>query len=380
MLNLFIKIAVQRYNFFFNSQSISSFFFTFAVNFSEMKRKKAKIFFLALGLTAFVCALATSLLYLKIQSPAFNIDSNVDIFIDDRRDYTQLVETLTNDAQMKHPALFNRLAALMKFGPNNLKSGHYQITPNTSLPNAIRMFRNGQQTPVKITFNNIRLKNDLAERIGGQLMFGPERLLQKLNNPEICKNFGLDTITIVTLFIPNTYEMYWNISPDKFLERMKREHDRFWTETRIEKAAKIPLSPLQVSILASIVEEETALTEDYPIVAGLYINRLRKGMPLQADPTVKFAVGDFALKRILFAHLEVESPYNTYLHAGLPPGPIRIPSPTAIDAVLNFTDHNYLYMVANEDLSGHTRFATTLNEHNRNARRYQEALNRKGIK
>jgi UPF0755 protein len=345
-----------------------------------MKLKTARFFFFFAGIAAVICVLTAGLLYFKIKSPAFDIDREVHVFIDENRDYDRLMATLRNEAKMKNPAIFNRLASVMKFTPNALKTGHYVISPTTSLPDAIRMFRNGQQTPVKITFNNIRLKSDLTERVGSQLMFGSDALLKKLNDSTACSACGLDTTTIVTLFIPNTYEVFWNISPEKFLERMKREHDRFWTEARIEKAKKIPLSPEQVSILASIVEEETALTEDYPTVAGLYINRLRKGMPLQADPTVKFAVGDFALKRILFAHLEVESPYNTYRHTGLPPGPIRIPSQAAIDAVLNFERHNYLYMVAREDLSGHTRFSSTLQEHAMNARRYQEALNRMGIR
>jgi UPF0755 protein len=182
------------------------------------------------------------------------------------------------------------------------------------------------------------------------------------------------------MFIPNTYEVYWNTPAEKLIERMKREYDVFWNNDRRRKAENIRLTPIEVSILASIVEEETAAPDEYPIVAGLYLNRLYKGMMLQADPTVKFAVGDFSLRRILNRHLEVDSPYNTYMYAGLPPGPIRIPSPKSIDAVLNHTVHNYLYMCAKEDFSGRHNFAVTLKEHNKNAEKYRAELNRRGIK
>jgi UPF0755 protein len=211
-------------------------------------------------------------------------------------------------------------------------------------------------------------------------MFDQEALLEKLNNQGVCKSFGFDNNTIMCMFIPNTYEVYWTISITQFLERMKKEHERFWTSERLNKARELSLSPVEVSILASIVEEETAAYSEYPIVAGLYINRLRKGWLLQADPTVKFAVGDFELRRILNFHLETDSPYNTYKNPGLPPGPIRIPSIAGIDAVLNYTHHNYLFMVAKEDFSGRHNFAVTLSEHNRFAEKYRAALNRNNIR
>jgi UPF0755 protein len=317
--------------------------------------------------------------YYKISSPFFDIDRDLDIYINEKEDYQTLLSNLKSNAHIKDIALFEQLAKYMHFS-NNLKTGRYVISPSTSCLSAVRMFRNGQQTPVKITFNNIRLKTELAEKLGSQLMLDPEILLEKLNNPEVCRSLGFDTTTIVTLFIPNTYDMYWNISVERFLERMKKEYERFWTAERLDKAKKIPLSPVEVAILASIVEEETANASDYAMVAGLYINRLRKGMLLQADPTVKFATGNFALQRILYVHLEIESPYNTYKYKGLPPGPIRISSIAGMDAVLNFSEHNYLFMTAKEDFSGKINFAVTLSEHNRNARKYQEALNKNHIR
>jgi UPF0755 protein len=343
-----------------------------------MKRKILKItlalilfFFLAgAGLGGFA--------YYKINSPFFGISNPVDIYIHEDRSFSKLMSVLESEARLKNRPVFEHLASFMHL-PENIKTGKYRISPEATCLDAIRMFRSGQQIPVRITFNNVRLKEDFAERIGKQLIFGPQALSGVLNNPVVCESFGFDTLTIACMFIPNTYEMYWNITVDNFLERMKKEYDRFWTQERLEKAKSIPLSPVETAILASIVEEETAAQSEYPVVAGLYINRLRKGMLLQADPTVKFAVGDVTLRRILFSHLEVDSPYNTYKNPGLPPGPIRIPSVAGIDAVLNYAQHHYLFMVAKEDFSGKHNFATTLSEHTNNAKKYQAALNRNNI-
>jgi UPF0755 protein len=345
-----------------------------------MQGKTFRKIFIAICIAAVICCGVAGFVFYKIYSPVFGITENFDVYIDQNSNFDKLMQTLKNEAKLKNPAIFEQTAKFMKFLPENLKTGHYVVTPKMSAVEAVRMFRNGHQTPVKIKFNNIRLKRDFAEKIAEQLMFDKDEFFNKLNNPDVCRSFGLDTTTIITLFIPNTYEMYWNISIDNFLDRMKREHERFWTDARKAKAAAIPLTQPEVATLASIVEEETALASDYPIVAGLYINRLRKGMKLQADPTVKFAVGDFSLRRILYAHLDTDSPYNTYKYKGLPPGPIRIPSIATIDAVLNYTHHNYLFMTAKEDFSGKTNFAETLAEHSRNARKYQDALNKKGIR
>jgi UPF0755 protein len=327
--------------------------------------------FLLLGATGGV-------VYYTINSRAFDIKKATCIYINQKKDYNDLLFQLKYTARVKDINLFTQLATAMKY-PENVKTGRYEITPKTTYLEAVRMLRSGRQTPVKLTFNNIRLKEDFAERIGTQLMFDSNILLERLRDPITTASLGFDTTTILTLFIPNTYEIYWNIPVDKFLERMKKEYNRFWTSERLKKADAIHLSPVEISILASVVEEETSAKSEYPIVAGLYINRLKKGMLLQADPTVKFAVGDVTLKRILNAHLQVESPYNTYKYSGLPPGPIRIPSISAINGALNYQEHYYLYMCAKEDFSGTHNFAVTLDEHSRNAQRYQAALNRKHI-
>ncbi|MDR1763045.1 MAG: endolytic transglycosylase MltG [Dysgonamonadaceae bacterium] len=343
------------------------------------KQRKKKAFIAVICVFLAIILILAGLIYKNLLSPSFGITQPVSIYVDENKDFNDIMLQLKDKAKLKNPALFQKMAEAMNY-PKNIKTGKYDIEPNMNCLQAVRMMRNGIQSPVKLTFNNARLKSDLAEKIGGQMMFGSGNLLAELDNSQVCSSLGFDTATITAMFIPNTYEVYWNIPVEQFLKRMKREYERFWTEARLEKAKSLSLSPIEVSILASIVEEETASKTEYPMVAGLYINRLRKGMLLQADPTVKFAVGDFALRRILFSHLEVDSPYNTYKYAGLPPGPIRVPSAAGIDGVLNYSRHNYLYMAAKEDFSGQHNFAVTLAEHNRNARRYQQALNSRGIR
>jgi UPF0755 protein len=330
-----------------------------------------------LGMAAVLAVIGGFICY-KINSPAFGVRTINYVYINEKKDYANLIAQLKTSTHLKNVDLFVRLAQIMKY-PENVKSGRYEITPRTTYLGAIRMLRSGHQIPVKLTFNNIRLKEEFAEKIGEQMMFDSDTLLNYLNDPDVTASLGFDTSTILTLFIPNTYEIYWNTPADNFLKRMKKEYDHFWTDQRRRKANSINLSPVEVSILASIVEEESALPSEYPIIAGLYLNRLRKGMFLQADPTVKFAAGNLALKRITNRHLLVESPYNTYQNPGLPPGPIRIPSIKGIDAILNYREHNYLYMCAKEDFSGAHNFAVTLTEHHLNAQKYQAALNRNHI-
>ena len=219
----------------------------------------------------------------------------------------------------------------------------------------------------------------------GKYAIDPEEgifaVLRKLkNDSSFCAKMGYDTATIVCLFVPNTYEVYWNTPIENFLTRMKKEHDKFWNNDRQAKAAALGLNPNEVCTLASIIDEETSNNPEKPMIARMYLNRLKKGMPLQADPTVKFALKDFALKRIYHNMLNTDSPYNTYKNTGLPPGPIKVASVAGIDAVLNAPDHQYLYMCAKEDFSGTHNFASSYSEHLRNAAKYSKALNERGIK
>ena len=236
-----------------------------------------------------------------------------------------------------------------------------------------------QQTPVRVTIPATRDVQQAIGIISRQIMADSAQLAE-YTHPIAMSCFGYDKANIPAFFLPDTYEVYWDITAEDFFEKMAGWNRKYWNEERKAKAKAAGLTPLQVATLASIVDEETANTAEMPTVAGLYINRLKRGMPLQADPTVKFALGDPTRQRILKKDLEVNSPYNTYKHTGLPPGPIRIPSKQAIESVLNHSKHNYLYMCAKEDFSGTHNFAKTLSEHNANAKRYQNALNKLNIK
>ena len=260
------------------------------------------------------------------------------------------------------------------------RTGHYRIQPGESVFDVYRKFRNGIQTPVRVTVSQVRTLDQLASRLARQIMLDSASMATVLHDSAYCAQLGYTWQTLPALFIPNTYEMWWNTSMDKFMQRMQRENKTFWTEARTKKAEALGLTPVEVVTLASIVSEETAYVPEMPKVAGMYLRRLQIGMPLQADPTVKFAVGDFSLRRIYFKHLEIESPYNTYKNKGLPPGPICVPPVSAIDAVLYNEQHGYLYMCAKEDFSGSHNFARTYSQHLANARRYVRALNKRGIK
>jgi UPF0755 protein len=268
---------------------------------------------------------------------------------------------------------------------DNIRPGRYVFAKKTGqkgLTNLefVRMIRSGAQAPVNVTFNNVRLKSELAARLCRNTVADPQEFQQLINNPEFVATLGFDTISIATMFIPNTYQVYWTTDARGLIERMKREYDLFWNEKRRVRAQEIGLTPVEVSVLASIVQAETQKNDEKPIVAGLYMNRLAKNMTLGADPTLIFALQDFTIKRVLDKDKQVESPYNTYKYTGLPPGPINIPEPSSLEAVLNYEPHNYLYMCAKEDFSGYHRFAVTYDQHLANARKYQRALNQAGIR
>lgn len=320
---------------------------------------------------------AGAYLYSTVFKP-FRLNETAYIYIDSDKNYEDIVYQLKEKANLPSEKIFRMLAERMNY-PNTVKTGRYAIKDGMNMPEVIRMLRSGNQTPVNITFNNMRTKENLAGRLSQQLMLDSTELLNALNDAATVERLGFNENTIVAMFIPNTYEVYWDTSIDKLLNRMKREYDAFWNEDRKSKAEKLELTPVEVSTLASIVEEEATYADEYPIVAGLYLNRLKKGMRLEADPTVKYAVGDFGLRRILFSHLEVESPYNTYKNTGLPPGPIRIPSVAAINGTLSPQSHSYIFMVAKDDFSGRHDFSVTHAEHARKAAAYQRALNERKI-
>jgi UPF0755 protein len=268
---------------------------------------------------------------------------------------------------------FAFLARLMDYD-DNIKDGRYVLKANMTNLQAIRTLRLGKQEPVRITFNNVRLLKDLSEKITANLDMTPEAFEAAAVKFAINNTAGFTKDNLMVMFIPNTYEVYYNIAPDALMKRMQQEYEMFWNETRTSKATSVGLTPVEVSVLASIVQAETVKQEEASIIAGLYINRLKQGMPLQADPTLVFASGDFNLKRVLNEHKEIDSPYNTYKYAGLPPGPINMPRVNCIDAVLDYTPSKYLYMCAKEDFSGRHNFTDNYREQVNNAKKYQRAL------
>jgi UPF0755 protein len=269
--------------------------------------------------------------------------------------------------------------ATRKHYPEKVKPGRYRLTDGMSNNALVNELRAGLQEPVKLSFSNARTRADLAKKLTAKLEIKPQQLDSLLNSNNYLQPLGFDTTTITGMFIPNTYEVLWTIKPDELVTRMHEEYEKFWTPERRQKAEAMNLTPKEVSTLASIVQSETNKADERPRVAGVYVNRLQMGMPLEADPTVVFALGDFSKQRVLNRDKAVESPYNTYKYKGLPPGPICVPDPVSINAVLNYEKHNYLYFCAKEDFSGYSNFACTLSEHMQNARRYQQELNRRHI-
>ncbi|MEI7829866.1 MAG: endolytic transglycosylase MltG [Prolixibacteraceae bacterium] len=297
------------------------------------------------------------------------------LYIHEKDTFEQVVKILKENDCLTNVASFERFAEIKDYD-TNIRPGAYRIKPGWSNNELINILRSGAQSPVMVKFNSVRTLEDLAGKLARQLMCDSSSFLTLFKNDSSTIRMGFVPATLPALFIPNTYSIYWTISPSGFLTRMKREHELFWNDARKLKAKNIGLSTNQVATLASIVQEESNKNDDRAMIAGVYLNRLKKNWPLQADPTIRFALGDFTIRRILTAQLEVDSPYNTYKNAGLPPGPVNIPEISALDAVLNYKVHDYYYFCAKEDFSGYTNFAKTLSEHNRNAKRYHEALSR----
>lgn len=264
--------------------------------------------------------------------------------------------------------------------PKNIKAGKYALEPGMNNKDLVRKLRSGLQEPVQFRFQNIRLKSDFAKHVSTLIEPDSVEIMELLNSDSLATAYGFNQENFYSMFIPNTYELWWNTSAEKFFERMHNEYSKFWNEERLTKAEAINLTPIEVSILASIVRGEALHNDEMPKIAGLYLNRLKRGILLQADPTVIFAAQDFSIRRVLNKHLLINSPYNTYIHKGLPPGPITQPSIAAIDAVLNHQKHDYLYMCAKDDFSGYHNYAKTMAEHLVNARRFQRALDQRNIK
>ena len=325
---------------------------------------------------AFIIAI-TVCTYLLFWDKTFNIQETTYLYIDEDDNLDSVKVKLNNQSSPKTLYGFEKMADWKNY---RVKSGRYKVTPEDNVLSVFKRLQRGEQTPIRLTIPSVRTIPQLAQILDKKLMIDSARIATYLTDTSTCGEYGFEPHTIACIFIPNTYEVYWNTSIEKLMQRMQKEHQNFWNNGRAEKAKKIHLSPIEVVTLASIVDEETIKNDEKPKVAGMYLNRIRIGMPLQADPTVKFALQDFGLRRIYQKHLKVESPYNTYKNKGLPPGPIRIASIAGIDAVLHHTPSKYLYMCAKEDFSGYHNFARTYSEHRSNAAKYVKALNKRGIK
>ena len=316
--------------------------------------------------------------YQMLYSPNFLINAEEKfIIIEENTDFNELIKKLEDDTLINDILSFSFLSKLMEY-QENIKIGAYKVKMNMSNYEMITMLRSGNQTPIKLTFAYARKIEDLAEKITTKLKMTKDDLLNYLN--ENINNYsGFKKTDIISIFLPDTYEVYWNISPKKLTNKMYSEYKKFWNEERLSKLDKINLNQKEAIVLASIVASESRMLDEADRIAGLYINRLNRNMRLQADPTLIFAANDFTIRRVLNKHKKIKSPYNTYIHRGLPPGPIRLASKKYIDAVLNYEKHNYIYMCAKEDFSGYHAFATNLSDHNRNAKKFQIALNRRKI-
>ena len=308
-----------------------------------------------------------------------SVTEATEIFIPTGSTYDALVDSLMTHKVIEDPSAFNHVARTRSLS-SCVKGGRYVVQPGMSFFRLVNKLRSGNQDALRLTINKHRTAEQLCQMLGTKLELQPDSLLALLCDSATAAHYGLTPQTMLCLFIPNTYDIYWTTTPQQLLDRMQKEYSRFWTPLRKGQCTTLGLSPEEVITLASIVEEETNQNDEKPLIASVYLNRLRKGMLLQADPTVKYAVGNFTLRRILHKHLAADSPYNTYLYPGLPPGPICLPSIKSIDAVLANFPSNYLYFCAKEDFSGHHNFAATPQQHLQNAQRFHQAMNQRGIR
>lgn len=344
---------------------------------SEKNNRKPK-FLIALGILILLLAFIGFNYYLKYYGPNVT-DKQEYLYIRTGSNFTNVLKTIKTEGIVKDTTSFVQVAYSEKY-ENRVKPGKYRLHDGMGNKKFIRMLALGEQEPVKLSFQNVRLKTTFAGMIGKKLEADSSSIIHLLDSAAYLKTFGFTPDNVYVMFMPNSYTMNWNGSAEKFFVRMNEEYQKFWTPERKEQAKAEGLTPIQVSILASIVDAEALHDNEMPTVAGLYINRLNRGMKLEADPTVIFAIKDFTIKRVLNKDKIFNSSYNTYLNAGLPPGPIMMPSVNAVKAVLNYKKHDYIYMCAKEDFSGYHNFATNMADHLVNARKFHEALDQRNIK
>ncbi|MBK9399545.1 MAG: endolytic transglycosylase MltG [Bacteroidetes bacterium] len=327
-----------------------------------------------------ICIIVLSF-YNKVFSPNVDLSSGKSrfVYIPTGSTFIDVMRLLEKQGLLKNSASFQWVSEQMKY-TTNVKPGKYEIKQGMNNKELISLLRSGKQTPVKLTFSNIRTVEELAGVTGGKIEADSASIAFLLNDEAFLEKYGFNARNSLCILIPNTYELKWNTSAEQFFERMAKEYKKFWNEKRRAKAKEIGLTQVEISVLASIVEKETRKNDEKATVAGVYMNRYLKGWKLEADPTLVFASGDFSLRRVLNEHKDIDSPYNTYMYTGFPPGPICMPSVSSIDAVLNYSKHEYMFFCAREDFSGYHSFAKTYDQHLLNARRFQKELDRRGIR
>lgn len=309
----------------------------------------------------------------QVFGPNVSAPENKYFYIKTGTVYSDVRQSLIDQKIIRNTWFFDFVSKQLKY-PKLVKAGRYQIKSGSSIYSLLRMLRSGNQAPVNLVINKLRLPQDLAQKIAANFECDSASVMQVLTDPAILSSYHVNSNTMMTTVIPNTYSIFWNTPAEKIIDKLHTEKEKFWNGERLAKAKAMNLTPDQVYSMASIVEEETNKEEDKGLIASVYMNRMASGMKLQADPTVKFAMKDFALTRILYAHLSYNSPFNTYVNAGLPPGPICTPSVKTIDAVLNAPQTSYIYFVAKPDFKGYSNFASSYAEHLLFAKAYQQAL------
>ncbi|HLN53483.1 MAG TPA: endolytic transglycosylase MltG [Lentimicrobium sp.] len=341
----------------------------------KTSRKKLWLFLLLL-IIAGVAYYAYSLLYARNVYVPQKAEAYIDIPTGSNFDSVKKI--LYSKGFIVHRNNFELVADLKKY-QNSVKPGHYKLNEKMSNLDLVNKLRSGAQDPVNVIFNNVRFSADLAGVISHQIEADSVELENLMHDTAFLDSLGVSPLSLFTIMIPNTYEFYWTTNPRAFFKRMKEESEKFWANNRDSKLSELSLNRHQVITLASIIEKETNMNDEKARVAGVYLNRLRQGWLLEADPTLVFAHGNFGIKRVLNIYKEIDSPYNTYKYTGLPPGPICLPSVSSIDAVLNHENHKYMFFCAKEDFSGYHAFAETIEQHNVNAWKYQQALNQRKI-
>lgn len=351
----------------------------------KKKEKKSSLGFFIRSIIGLILVIGLGIsyhFYKKIFKPDILINSGqkeIFFYIPTNSTFEDVVKLLVNDQVIKEEDDFIWVAKKTKY-TNNVHAGRFLLKQGMSNYELVKFLRPGNNIPVKLVINNLNYKEDLAGAVSKVLETDSVEILKKLNDNEFLSNYGFNTEEALIMFIPNTYEFYWNTNVEDFFSRMKKEFDDIWDSSRQSKARSLNLTPKEVTILASIVQKETSRKDEWKKIARVYLNRIRRGMLLQADPTIKYLYRGEIIKRIKKKHLDIDSPYNTYENGGLPPGPITLAEIEAIDAVLNAEDHNYIYFCAKPDRSGYHNFSRTLRQHNRYAREYWNSLNKRKIR